>query len=340
MGRVARMVATVSLVVVGATATGVGLIAGRVDDRRAGSRYLTETVAASTVRRTVSDTGTVADRYTYSIRPEADPVLLAVHGEEVTSTAQGNATGDGSAGAAEDTGSYRLDSLEVRPGERVDRGDVLAVVLDQDDEEIEVEAPFDGIVRSVSSAKKSSLTEVVTLGVGRAEVVVEVSQYDVVHLSEDQNAELRLDTDGTAFDGTIAEIAQSATAAEGEAGVQTYQVIIRTSRLPKAARIGMTVDTEITITSRKDVLSVPVAAVSGTGDRPTVRVLAANGSVIIKRVTVGLVGDTRVEIAKGLTAGDKVITGDLNTPAPAGGFGGGRDDGPADRTDGPAGGGS
>lgn len=340
MGRVARVVATVSLVVVGATATGVGLIAGRMDDRRAGSAYLTETVAASTVRRTVSATGTVADRYTYSIRPEADPVLLAVHGEEVASTGQGNAAGDGTAGAAEDTDSYRLDSLEVQPGERVDRGDVLAVVLDQDDDEIEVEAPFDGTVRSVSSAKKSSLTEVVTLGVGRAEVAVEVSQYDVVHLSQDQNAELRLDTDGTAFDGTIAEIAQSATSAEGETGVQTYQVIIRTSGLPKAARIGMTVDTEITITSRKGVLSVPVGAVTGAGDRPTVRVLAADGSVIIKPVTVGLVGDTRVEITKGLTAGDKVITGDLNAAAPAGGFGGGRDGGPADRTDGPVGGGS
>ncbi|MFC7619216.1 hypothetical protein [Microlunatus sp. GCM10028923] len=327
MGRAARGVVTATLAVIGVAAAGLGLVAGRPAEPTAASPYQTESVGKGVVRKTVSDTGVIADRYTYSIRPEADPVLLAMHGQETE-----QAGSQGSSSSSTETATYTLDEVKVGPGERVEKGDVLAVVLDADDEKIDVEAPFDGIVRSVTSAKKAVLTEVATLGVGRSEVVVEVSQYDVVRLAADKNVELSLDTDRTGFDGTIAEIAQSATSTDsGSSGtgsdgtVQTYQVIIRVSGLPKSARIGMSVSTKITISSRDQVLSVPLTAVADQNGDSTVRLLRADGSVLVRPVTVGLVGDTRVEISKGLRAGDAVIIGDAGQGAqpPAAPFGGG-----------------
>lgn len=326
MGRAARGVATATLAVIGVAAAGLGLVLGRPAQPTTASLPPTESVGKGVVRKTVSDTGLIADRYTYSIRPEADPVLLAVHGEETDQAGSQSST----SGSTE-TATYTLDEVKVGPGERVEKGDLLAVVLDADDEKIDVEAPFDGIVRTVNSAKKAALTEVATLGVGRSEVVVEVSQYDVVRLAKDKNVELSLDTDRTGFDGTIAEIAQSATSPDGSDGtdsggaVQTYQVVIRVSALPKSARIGMSVSSKITISSRDQVLSVPVTAVADQNGASTVRLLGADGTVLVRPVSVGLVGDTRVEITKGLRAGDAVIIGDAGATGqqPAAPFGGG-----------------
>ncbi|GAB3767575.1 efflux RND transporter periplasmic adaptor subunit [Microlunatus parietis] len=326
MGRAARGVATATLAVIGVAAAGLGLVLGRPAAPTAGSSHLTESVGKGVVRKTVSDTGVIADRYTYSIRPEADPVLLAVHGQETEQSGS-----QGSTSGSTETATYTLDELKVGPGERVEKGDLLAVVRDADDEKVDVDAPFDGVVRSVSSAKQAVLTEVATLGVGRSEVVVEVSQYDVIRLAEDKNVELSLDTDRTGFDGTIAEIAQSATSngssdgAGSDAAVQTYQVIIRVSRLPKSARIGMSVSSKITISSRDQALSVPLTAVADQNGDSTVRLLRADGTIEVRPVTVGLVGDTRVEITKGLRTGDDVIIGDAGqgAPQPAPQFGGG-----------------
>ena len=43
---------------------------------------------------------------------------------------------------------------------------------------------------------------IATLGVGRQDVVINVSEYDVTRLKVHQNAALQLDGNGDAFDGT------------------------------------------------------------------------------------------------------------------------------------------
>lgn len=334
MGSAARAVATVSLVVIGAAAAGAGLLLASPQDREANSPYLTETVAKGVVSKTVSDTGLIADRYTYSIRPEADPELVAVHGVEQnggdSQGTSGSTTGSTSSSDSESE-TYTLDSLKVKPGDRVEKDDVLAVVLDSNDEEIEVKSPLGGVVRSVNSAKQSEITEIATLGVGRTEVVFEVSEYDVVRLKNDQNVQLTLDSDGSKFEGTIAEIAQGANTSE-DTGRQTFQVIARTANLPKSTKIGMSTSVKIIIESSDDVLSVPLTAVTDEAGETTVRIQRADGTVEAQPVTTGLVGDTRVEITKGLRAGDTVILGDAapSGAAPAGPF-----DGPPDSQAGP-----
>jgi hypothetical protein len=47
----------------------------------------------------------------------------------------------------------------------------------------------------------------------------------------------------------------------------------------------------------------------GSGDQQTVRVVAADGSVAIRPVTVGLVSETLAEVQSGLAEGEAVIVG-------------------------------
>jgi hypothetical protein len=58
----------------------------------------------------------------------------------------------------------------------------------------------------------------------------------------------------------------------------------------------MSSDVEITIAEAVDVVAVPVAALAGRDGSYTVRVLAADGSVEPRAVSVGLVSDTLAEI--------------------------------------------
>jgi len=57
------------------------------------------------------------------------------------------------------------------------------------------------------------------------------------------------------------------------------------------------------------VLTVPLTAVSGTDGDTTVQVVDDQGVAHTRSVAVGLVGDSRVEITKGLQVGEEVVTG-------------------------------
>lgn len=298
MNRTGRALTSGLLVAVGVGGVVYGLTSQSATSTT--SSYLTDTVTSSTVQKSISDSGTVVDQYTYSIAPGTDPVLTERAGSEV--------------GSASRASGYTVEDLRVSEGQSVKKGDVLAVVTNDDDDDSDVEAPFDGRIRSLATAEGAAAPVVATLGVGRRDVAVTVSEYDVARLRIDQNADLRLDASGATFDGTVAAISQTA---ETTSGVQTYQVTIRTTDLPSSARPGMTVTATIALTSKAGVLSVPLTAVTGSGGDATVQVLDGEGEAVTRGVTIGLVGDTRVEITKGLEAGEKVVTGVPGGPAVA-----------------------
>ena len=290
MKRTGRAVTSTLLVAIGAGGVALGLF--YPSSTSTASTYLTDRVTQATVQKSISDSGTIVDHYTYSIAPKTDPVLTARNGVTV--------------GQASGARGYTVSSLKVAEGDTVEKGDVLAVVTDADDNETKVKAPFDGRVLSVPTAEEADASIIATLGVGRREVVVTVSEHDVTRLKLHQNADLRLDANGSTFDGTIAAISQTAKATSG---VQTYQVTIRSADLPTSARLGMTVTATIGVTSKADVLTVPLTAVSGTDGDTTVQVVDDQGVAHTRSVTVGLVGDSRVEITKGLQVGEEIVTG-------------------------------
>ena len=71
---------------------------------------------------------------------------------------------------------------------------------------------------------------------------------------------------------------------------------------------GMYATIRITGTERAAVLTVPRAAVLSTGERSIVFVREANGQLAPREVSLGASSDDRIEVLRGLTAGETVVS--------------------------------
>jgi hypothetical protein len=80
---------------------------------------------------------------------------------------------------------------------------------------------------------------------------------------------------------------------------------------------GSTASVSIVTGVARHAVTVPTSAISRTGTRAVVRVLA-HGSVSRTVVTVGVVGKRRVSITQGLKAGATVVLADLDAAVPSG----------------------
>jgi multidrug efflux pump subunit AcrA (membrane-fusion protein) len=75
---------------------------------------------------------------------------------------------------------------------------------------------------------------------------------------------------------------------------------------------GMYANTYLQLAHRENVLTIPVAAVQGTGNAGTVFALNANNQIEQRTVQLGLRGSTLVEVTSGLQAGDRLVLGDAS----------------------------
>lgn len=86
-----------------------------------------------------------------------------------------------------------------------------------------------------------------------------------------------------------------------------YPVYITVNDLPAGLAPGMTADGSIVVSKVSNVLRLPRALVqAGTGDTAQVEVWA-NGAREMRKVKIGLRGDTYIEITSGLQEGDQVV---------------------------------
>jgi len=171
--------------------------------------------------------------------------------------------------------------------------------------------PVTGIVTDVAIQAGSDAPSgaAITLAGGTLEVTTSVVESDVASISVGQAATVTIAAlDGVAIDGTVASIAPAASSS-GSSGVVSYAVEVALTNPPDGLRSGMSADVTITTASATGVLAIPARALTGTAGSYRVRVLAADGTVATKVVTVGLITSSLVEIKSGLQAGDVVITG-------------------------------
>jgi multidrug efflux pump subunit AcrA (membrane-fusion protein) len=110
--------------------------------------------------------------------------------------------------------------------------------------------------------------------------------------------------------------------------VVTYPVTVTLVGVPKTIKLGATVSLSITTGTATNVLYVPSTAITTTGTRHTVTVLA-NGVQTPTTVTIGVVGNSTTQIKSGLKAGQSVVLSTTTTSStttntfPGGGPGGG-----------------
>lgn len=173
-------------------------------------------------------------------------------------------------------------------------------------------APITGTVGAVTAAAGDGVAAgeavVTVIGEGAAVVSAVVPLEQLRRLAVGQEAAVTPVGTSTTAAGTVTKVG---TLPDPTAETVAYPVTITVADPPASMAAGSTATATITITTAKDVLTVPTSAVR----RGVVTVLS-DEHPSPTRVTVGAVGPARTEIKEGLTAGDQVVLADLDSPIP------------------------
>ena len=194
---------------------------------------------------------------------------------------------------------FTLEQLRQKP----DGANFLAA----DHQKLWIKAPFEGVISKVDAKPGAKVTtDTLLLNIvadDAAEVVADVDESQINQIKIGQTALVILnDNDETEISGTVTAIGKTGTV---DAGVVVFPVTIRLSSTDKI-NSGMSADVTIYVTSRENVLSLPVNAVVKKRGRDLVNVLRGK---TVERVEVEL-GETHegyVEVLSGVRPGDRIL---------------------------------
>jgi macrolide-specific efflux system membrane fusion protein len=177
-----------------------------------------------------------------------------------------------------------------------------------------LKAPAAGIVTAVniSAGSDAPSGDAITIAGGSLQVTTSVVESDISTISLGQPAIVTIAAlDGATVQGTVASISPTASSggSSDNNGVVSFDVVITLLNPPDGLRSGMSADVAVTTASATGVLAIPSRALLGSAGSYRVRVLATDGTVATRDVTVGLITSSLAEIKSGLQAGDVVITG-------------------------------
>jgi HlyD family secretion protein len=171
-----------------------------------------------------------------------------------------------------------------------------------------VRAPADGTVTALLTkpgAPVDPSTPVVAVdNLERLAVTVDLSEFDVARVKPGLAANVDVDAlGGKAFPGKVLFAALTGTDTNG---VVTFPVQVGLDET-HGLKPGMSVSVHIVVAQRRNVLQVPLEAVSRDDeDRPFVTTIDSAGNSVDRRVTLGLSNNKNVEIVKGLRPGQVI----------------------------------
>lgn len=183
-----------------------------------------------------------------------------------------------------------------------------------------VTAPIDGVIRNLTISPGSTLVStqstegistaqslgMVTKSQSKIQVMVDLTEIDVVHVKPDQKVSITVDAlPAMTFTGRVLAIN---TNGQSNSGVTTYPATIELDNQVDSIYPKMAVNANIITDIAHDVLIVPIAAVQTAGGNTMVRVMK-NGRPEPVKVETGLANDTQIVITSGLSESDQVITG-------------------------------
>jgi RND family efflux transporter MFP subunit len=248
--------------------------------------------------------------------------------------AQRNAAGDGTASlqariglinARDQLRAARRQRDEINetlmgdfPQETIAAADAQAQVLDLESqvadlsgelEHAQLVAPVDGVVSDVNitAGLAAPPSDAILVDSAVLQVVADVVEADISSVSVGQPAVVTIDALDTSVAGTVTSVAPTTTG--GTSSVVTFPVTVTLIDPAETVRSGMGSDVEITFAEAADVVMVPAVALMGRDGSYIIRVLASDGSVEMRPVTVGLVSETLVEIQSGVAEGESVVVG-------------------------------
>jgi HlyD family secretion protein len=163
------------------------------------------------------------------------------------------------------------------------------------------------VVMGVQNQPGTILMTISDLSALNAEV--KVAEADVLRLSLHNTATVTLDAlAGQSYSGRVAEIGASALPQIGtQAAAREFRVKVRLEGNVGALRPGLTCDTEILVSERKNVLAVPLQAVTQRDGKSGV-FLITDGRATFTPVTTGIIGGLTIEVT-GVDEGASIVAG-------------------------------
>jgi len=163
------------------------------------------------------------------------------------------------------------------------------------------------VVMGVQNQPGTILMTISDLSALNAEV--KVAEADVLRLALDNRATVTLDAlAGQSYQGRVVEIGASALPQAGtQAAAREFRVKVRLDGDVGTLRPGLTCDTEILVAERRNVLAVPLQAVTQRDGKSGVFVVR-DGRVTFTPVTTGIIGGLTIEVT-GVDEGASIVAG-------------------------------
>ncbi|MFK0237326.1 efflux RND transporter periplasmic adaptor subunit [Streptomyces vinaceus] len=185
---------------------------------------------------------------------------------------------------------------------------------------------------SSGAASSSSLSGFVVLtNPSGMQVTANFSEADALKLKPGQPATVTLNAmSGKVLNAQVLSVSSLPTGSgsssgggnSGSGSAVQYAATLTVTSPTDDLRSGLSAGIQVVIGEASGALSVPTAAVSGTGANRTVTVVKADGTAVRTPVTVGLEGDSADQILSGLTEGERVELTAVSSTG-SGGFPGG-----------------
>ena len=195
-----------------------------------------------------------------------------------------------------------------------------------------ITAPMGGIITSlpveegevaVIGTMNNPGTKLLTIAdMSVVEAVMEVDETDVPNVKVGQRATVTIDAyPNKTFEGVVTEVGSSPMTAAGVGATGdavNFEVKIQLANPPVGVRPGFSASAEIITGTRPKALAIPIQALvvrekPGTAGAKAVDeegvYVHKNGTAQFVPVTTGLAGDSNIEIVRGLTEGQEIVTG-------------------------------
>ena len=206
------------------------------------------------------------------------------------------------AGLEADTASFEVREAQLQ----AERQASAVAELQRQVDRLAIEAPFDGMVASVSVQDRDAVAANAPIL-----TVVNLSQYEVeITLPENYGAEV--------LPGTRAEILYEGREYPGKVTAISPEVrdsqvtgtVVFAGTAPQGLKQSQRVSVRMVFENKPNVLKVPRGPFLESGGGRQVYVVAADGMATPRAIGVGAVSVSEVEIVSGLSVGEKVILSD------------------------------
>ncbi|MER5638449.1 biotin/lipoyl-binding protein [Kitasatospora sp. NPDC002227] len=181
---------------------------------------------------------------------------------------------------------------------------------------------------SSSSSSSAPSGFIVLTNPSGMQVSASFSELDSLKLKKGEAATVTLNAQSdTVLNATVLSVSSLPTTSGGGSGASSavqYGALLQISGDTSKLRTGLSATISVTTGEADNALSVPTAALQGTGSTRTATLVHDDGTTERVDVTVGIEGDATVQVVSGLAAGDKVqltaTTAGTGNGFPGGGF--------------------